>query len=63
MCRPDAFWAVASPWTPTYSRIQTSVTRNAKALPTYHGKGGLLTGIDARSNRALTDAADLNGIR
>ena len=30
----------------------------AKALPIYHGKGGLLKGIDARSNRALLDAAD-----
>ena len=33
------------------------VTR-AKALPIYHGKGGLLKGIDASSNRALLDAAD-----
>lgn len=29
-----------------------------KALPVYRGKGGLIKGIDARSNRALLDAAD-----
>ena len=29
-----------------------------KRLPIYHGKGGLLKGVDARSNRALLDAAD-----
>lgn len=33
-------------------------TGNEKSLPIYHGKGGLLKGIDARSNRALLDAAD-----
>lgn len=33
-------------------------TANARTLPVYHGKGGLLKGVDARSNRALLDAAD-----
>ncbi len=33
-------------------------TTSTKTLPVYHGKGGLLKGIDARSNRALLDAAD-----
>lgn len=27
-------------------------------LPLYHGKGGLVSGIDGLSNRALLDAAD-----
>ncbi len=38
-------------------RAQPKVTAT-KTLPVYHGKGGLLKGIDARSNRALLDAAD-----
>ena len=28
------------------------------ALPVYHGKGGLVKGIDSHSNRSMLDAAD-----
>lgn len=33
-------------------------TRPARALPVYHGKGGLVAGLTGRSNKALLDAAD-----
>jgi hypothetical protein len=41
-------------------RLQTSVarTRSRRALPVFHGKGGLAAGLTGRSNQALLDAAD-----
>lgn len=32
--------------------------RKRVRLPVYRGKGGLVPGLDARSNKALADAAD-----
>lgn len=32
--------------------------RKAPALPVFKGRGGLVKGLDGRSNRALLDAAD-----
>ncbi|KQP12706.1 hypothetical protein [Pseudorhodoferax sp. Leaf267] len=35
-----------------------SRARKPQALPVYRGKGGLVAGLDGRSNKALLDAAD-----
>ena len=42
-------------------RLRRSHTRRGSgknALPIYRGKGGLVKGIDPRSNRSMLDAAD-----
>ena len=44
-------------------QLRLSVRReSAKAtrLPVYRGKGGLVSGLDGLSNRALLDAADID---
>jgi hypothetical protein len=39
-------------------RSQSRVGSGKHALPVYRGKGGLVKGIDPRSNRSMLDAAD-----
>jgi hypothetical protein len=36
----------------------TARARTPRALPVYHGKGGLAPGLSGLSNKALRDAAD-----
>jgi hypothetical protein len=38
-------------------RAQRAPTRPVR-LPVYHGKGGLASGLDGLSNKALLEAAD-----
>lgn len=41
-------------------RLRTRVARKVPAvnLPVFNGRGGLVKGLDGRSNRTLLDAAD-----
>lgn len=40
-------------------RLRATVpARKAVRIPVFRGKGGLATGVDARSNKSMLDAAD-----